>query len=53
MAYAREVKFFFSRTHGFTTGLVAVKSGVSISPWAWSVVSGDKLARNGENDENY
>lgn len=41
------------RTHGFTTGLVAVESGMSISPWAWFIVSGNELAGDGENDENY
>lgn len=43
----------FLRTHGFTTGLVAVKSGVSISPWAWFIVSSYDFARDGENHENY
>ena len=46
-------KYILLRTHGFTTGFIAVESGMSVSPRAGLVISGDKLTRDSEDDENY
>lgn len=51
--HVHDSEMFILRTHGFTTGLVAIESGMSVSPRAGLVISGDKLTRDSEDDENY
>ena len=51
--YIHDSEMFILRTHGFTTGLVAIESGMSVSPRARPVISGDKLTGDDENDKDY
>ena len=51
--YMKINNFTNIRTHGFTTGFVAVESGMSVSPRAGPVISCNEFTGDGEGDHNY